>query len=354
MKSEEIEEKLIEIEAKLLEQEHRPFSLIKNYLGRNKYKKDDKRRISIKAALFWKLLFSQTAVIATGGIIGVFSVYFLYKQTDYIKNQNKLIENQNYSIQKQTFLIESGRRSSQVFIMGDVLSDINKELNNEKNTKRILSNALVGRIISLSRAMKPYKFLEGDSLIKKPLSPERGQLLISLLESKIDSAFFRNRILTRCEFTNSDLSNSDLSGEYFSGVNFKGSNFSNSNFRKATFEGVNFNESNLVNVDFNKSSLQFSSFRHANLEGSDFNPLRFDGTDFEGANLKKAIFNTMSLSDCFPLFNCKSLDSVFVNKGWLFPKNYSQTENSKRVLFKYKIDSILQHSNWRKYFLVKK
>ena len=345
MKSEEIEEKLIEIEAKLLEQEHRPFSLIKNYLGRNKYKKDDKRRISIKAALFWKLLFSQTAVIATGGIIGVFSVYFLYKQTDYIKNQNKLIENQNYSIQQQTFLIESGRRSSQVFIMGDVLSDVNKELNDETNTKRILSNTLVGRIISLSRAMKPYKFLEGDSLIKKALSPERGQLLISLLESGVDSIFFRERILSRCDFSSSDLTNSNLSYRDLTGINLKNSDFRGSIFKETVFE-----ESFLTNTNFSKTKLEMTSFINSNLEGANFINTDLSVTDLEGAYLKNANLSTVLLNGVI-LDNFKSMDSVVVNENW---NNFKYRINYKEIFSKYKVDSILEATNRYKYILVRK
>ena len=79
-------------------------------------------------------------------------------------NQNKLFESQNKKMDQQTQLVEASRRSTQMFIMGEVFSDLNKELNDPLNVKDTLSNTLVGRIISLSRSMKPYKYLQNRLL----------------------------------------------------------------------------------------------------------------------------------------------------------------------------------------------
>lgn len=49
------------------------------------------------------------------------------------------------SIQEQTYLAEASRRFAQRFIMGNILCDINTELETKKNKK--LSNTLVGRIV---------------------------------------------------------------------------------------------------------------------------------------------------------------------------------------------------------------
>ena len=174
-------EEIIKLEAKLLEQEHRPLRLIINFVNRNKYWKNenDIRREAVTKAIFWKLLFSPTTIaIGAGGLVSIITIFFIWKQ-------NKLIEKQNYRVEQQTHLIEASRRSSQMFVMSDVLSDLNKELENPKNIDRKISKTLTGRIISLSSAMKPYKYLENDTLIKRALSPERGQLLITLLESNI-------------------------------------------------------------------------------------------------------------------------------------------------------------------------
>ena len=135
-------------------------------------------------------------------------------QTDLFKSQNELLETQNSTISKQTYLAEASRRSSQMFIMGEVLSAINLELIDPNNKKDTLTNTLVGRAVSLSRAMKPYKYLQDDKMTEKALSPERGQFLISLIESRIDSAFFENRIIR-----NSDFSSANLQGAFINNAN---------------------------------------------------------------------------------------------------------------------------------------
>ena len=99
--------------------------------------------------------------------IGFMALLFALLPTTLMMYQNSLLKTQNKKIQEQTYLAEASRRSAQMFIMGDVLSDINTELDVRNRSK--LSNTLVGRIVGLSRAMKPYKYLVNDKLIDKTI-----------------------------------------------------------------------------------------------------------------------------------------------------------------------------------------
>ena len=234
VKINELEEKLKKIEAELLEQEHRPFKILWNYFNRKNRFKDskDKRRKAVTKAVIWRLFISPTTIaIATSGLLGYLSLFLLYKQTNLFKNQNKFI-------QQQTHLAEASRRSSQMFIMGEVLSDINTELKDPLNSRDTLSNTLVGRIIGLSRSMKPYKYLVGDSLINKPLSPERGQLLIALVESKIDSTFFVDKILKGSDFSSAELNGANLSGANLNGVNLNMAQLNSANLKNANLKNA--------------------------------------------------------------------------------------------------------------------
>ncbi|WP_180957952.1 hypothetical protein [Psychroflexus sp. MES1-P1E] len=56
MEEKTTEEKLIDLEAKLLEQEHRFFPVWVNFFRRNKYDKYDKRRTSTIKALIWSFI----------------------------------------------------------------------------------------------------------------------------------------------------------------------------------------------------------------------------------------------------------------------------------------------------------
>lgn len=113
-----LKDELNSLEAKLIEQEHRPITLIWNFIKRkSKWKKDDKRRDAATKAIIWRLLFSPTTIaVASGGFLALISVFFLWEQ-------NKLFKFQNNKFEQQNQLIEADRRSSQVFIMGEVLSD---------------------------------------------------------------------------------------------------------------------------------------------------------------------------------------------------------------------------------------
>ena len=148
---EERNNKIIEIEAKILEQEHRPFSLIWNFINRKKrYNQNDPRRKAVTKAIIWRLFFSPTTIAFTlSGVLAYATLFFLAKQND-------ILENQNILIAQQIQLTEATRRSSQMIVLDGVLKDINKELNN-KNT---ISKNLTARIKSLSHTIKPYKFFD--------------------------------------------------------------------------------------------------------------------------------------------------------------------------------------------------
>jgi hypothetical protein len=252
-----VEDKLIDLEAKLLEQEHRPYALVKNFIGRKKYPKGDKRRLSIKLALLWRLLFSPAAIAATGGLLGILSTFFLWQQTKFINNQNLLIKKQNVRIEQQTHLVEASRRSSQVFILGEILRDLNGELENPNNIRREISKSLQARIIGISSAMKPYKYLENDSLIPFALSPERGQLLVALLESNIksESDLGSNPFLEKCDFTSSDLKRVNLLKKDFSLLNLNFSNFNRAKLKECIFYDATIQEGSFVKTNILKGFL---------------------------------------------------------------------------------------------------
>ena len=85
------------IEAKLLEQEHRPTHLVLNYINRKKKFPDEKdpRRKAVQRAIIWRLFFSP-AVLAVGGstILGIITAWILIKQTNIINDQTAIFKEQ--------------------------------------------------------------------------------------------------------------------------------------------------------------------------------------------------------------------------------------------------------------------
>ncbi|MFY0630628.1 MAG: pentapeptide repeat-containing protein [Flavobacteriaceae bacterium] len=371
--SDDIKNEFIRHEAKLLEQEHRPLKIFLNFRSRKKKwkNKSDPRRKASGRAVLWFFLSPPVLVV---GSVGVMSLYFMYKQTDLLDNQNKLFEVQNERIIQQTHLAEASRRSSQMFIMGEVLSDINTELEDKGNTKRILSNTLVGRIISLSKAMKPYRYLENDSLIENPLSPERGQLLLSLYESEMDSTFFIDRIVKKSDFSYAELSTSILGKISLDSINLShvnlekailiranmnnanlsGANLTRAYMVKASLIGANLSNTNLQNANFKDADLKGVNLRGAQLTDTYFYNanlnLKLSGVNMKGADLSGAKIDNLNLSGVL------SLDSTLIDRSdWLsYIKDELNLSGSKVIYNQYRIDSLSHPVYGTSYMLVKK
>lgn len=303
----------VELEAKILEQEHRPFSLLRNYFNRNKWKnKDDPRRKAVIEAILWRFLFSPAVLVAGGSIIiGIATLFFMCqqnkiaeRQTVIIEDQRNLLKEQNYKIEIQANLQEANRRNNLMFLMDNVLNQVGNELSDTDNKNDTLSNHLIGRITALSHGFQPYRFLTNprlrqtisfrfplqeefsidttpkDSLVLSEFwSPERGQLLISLIRSGVNQKTL-NKIYKVASFNQSFLEDVDLHG-----MNFKAANLNGSNFQSTNLAFTKFNESKLNYADFKFSYLLRADFSSAKLKNADFRNSLLSFSHFVNADL---------------------------------------------------------------------
>ncbi|MFY9242658.1 MAG: pentapeptide repeat-containing protein [Polaribacter sp.] len=251
--------------------------------------------------------------------IGLVALLFALLPTTLMIYQNSLLKAQNKKNQEQTYLAEASRRSAQMFIMGDVLSDINTEL--ETKNSRKLSNTLVGRIVGLSRAMKPYRYLVDDQLIENPISPERGQLLITLCKSEIEPSFFVDRILQESDFTKSELQNVNLYGAVLRDINLNGSDLSNANLvnidaRRASFESaklrkVDLEDANLSNAILTNADLSGAIFANTNLKNANVTNIILDSTKVDRMDWLSYLKDNLKLKGAKQLFEDYKIDSIF-------------------------------------------
>lgn len=231
------------IEAALWSQEHRIVHIAYNFYKSFRLPKGDPRRSSAaKAFIFW--FFSPGTIVTTGiGLTAVLSLIVAYKA-------NGLVQQQNQYIIEQNVLQESARRSALVFELSSILDEIDEELddagiekgaiqtrgkNDEAGSKPIegrprrrdidnpplyrLSARLTGRIVALSRSLRPYRFLDDNGVLQeKSLSPERAQLLLSLMDSGIDMEEINHSAVT---FNQADLRGADLSEFDFTHIKMK-------------------------------------------------------------------------------------------------------------------------------------
>ncbi|MDF1867318.1 MAG: pentapeptide repeat-containing protein [Saprospiraceae bacterium] len=281
--------------------------------------------LALAAIPIW-LLFNQNQLITVQN-------GFMKSQTDLIKNQTTLLKEQTKRLEQQTYLQEAERRSSLVFLFSNVMDAIDRELKEDVEVKKIrdLSPQLIGRIIALSSRLKPYRFLDGDTLIRKSLSPERGQLLVSLIESKLNNTF--DKIYGKLNLTSADLTGANLGGADLTDANLRNADLADANLRNTDLTDANLIGANLRNADLTDANLIGANLRNvdlrnvkligANLIGTNLEDANLIGANLRNANLRNAKFSKKSFSfltmnKSIDIFNNYTLDSLHFHPD----KNY--------------------------------
>ena len=294
----------------------------------------------------------------------------VYNQNSMFDNQNKLVEKQTRRIVQQTELIEAERRSSLVFLMGNILDKIDNELKSDNNQSRKISDELIGRISALSQSLKPYRYLKNDQLTKKPLSPERGQLLLSIVNSNLDTeetypriytstkfsradldeAFLRGAFLKGAKLTNADLKDADLNGAVMdeailTDADFKSVEAIHATFVKALLDEANFSNSNLRRADFSGANLEEALFVGADMRKVTFDEeTTIDGTIFNKADMSKSDLRGVKFKNCS--FKNTTLDFAKVStKNWFEKMEDKKVKGLKMLQNKYSLKAVMQKDN---------
>ncbi|MGH1385062.1 pentapeptide repeat-containing protein [Kordia sp.] len=252
---------------------------------------------NLGAHIIWRLtrigIFAVIIAILPTLFLIIQTIY-LGKQNDKIDKQNELITNQNTRLEQQTYLQEAGRRSSLVFLTNNVLDKMDDELKKTKNKDRNLSDQLIGRIVALSKSLKPYKYLENDSL-SMTVSPERGQLLVNLTKAKLGEETYVKI------FEDADFSFSELSDMTFEDINFGDINLSNSFFDSIIFSKCNFNESNFSSCTFDKTYFRLCLGYYLNFDNSYAINLGFNFSFIEFIDLSSSLVTQLSFHNSFSI-----------------------------------------------------
>lgn len=304
-------------------------------------------------------------------------------QTYYLKKQNEKLDVQNKRIEQQTYLQEAERRSSLVFLFDNVLNKIDEELRMNPG-RRALSPQLIGRIVALTKALKPYRFLEGDTITSYMSSPERGQVLLSILASQLSKSTY-DQIFLLADFSYTSLQSANLDGAYLRNINLSnaflesvsltGTDLSLANLentdirdarvqmsgaqaRPACFDHANFHNASIVNCDFGSSSFEYTNFAKARLRqvsfrGSFFNQTKFadvqaDSLDFGEATLLNSTFSLKkSKADSSGLFQWTNihLDTASYRQIARLPLRGLPVLDTNRREFRIKRDTFFLDDN---------
>lgn len=290
-------------------------------------------------------------------IMGLIPSLVLVVQTKLLLNQNSLIENQNKRVFQQTHLVEADRRSSLSFIMGDLLSDLNEELRYKGVGDRKISQTLEARIIGLCMAMKPYRYIQGDELIKKPLSQERGQLLYSLIKSNLTRSAFQ-RILNDANFEYSDLHGinigskinlkfASLSYANLNDVYLSEANLASAELVASEMQRINLSDSDLSRINISKANAQKADLLSVNLTNANLK-----GTNLKEANLSEAILWQVKMDKSTNLTNAILDNAIVDRKDWIEYLDEIGVEGAETIADRYRTKQT--YKNKKQYTIVPK
>ena len=217
-----------------------------------------------------------TLFIAIGGLI---TTILLFNQNELLNVQNDLLKHQNDRIETQIHLDEASRRSSLVFLMSSIMDRVNDEV---AETGDSISPGLVGRVAALSRSLKPYRYFDGDTLIPRPVSTERGQLLLSIINNPIKPSITR-QLFRRSTFRGAELTEANMEEAYLEGVRMPAADLRVANLRE-----TNLKQADLTGADLQESILSFAQLQKADLTGANLWGAFMEKAHLDFARLRRA------------------------------------------------------------------
>ncbi|WP_196387773.1 pentapeptide repeat-containing protein [Vibrio cidicii] len=248
----------IELESKLIEQEHRLFNVLMNMYQTNSYEPSDPRKIASRKALFYKLIFGTARTTAFGGIVAFGTLYFSGLQTNALFEQNNLIKQELLETQRQAkeaFWSQGLKRKTE-------LVNILYTTNNDQlpmYSPRLRSESVVEYIYQQSiMAEVSYKnFLESGNVSNDAAMYKFGVNLDSALLSSIqvNQIDFRKSVLVDANASNAIITYSSFKGVKLDRSNFSNSKLLGSDFSQASMFAMDLTGADLSGIKWDKDTV---------------------------------------------------------------------------------------------------
>lgn len=347
----------IALEAQLIEQDHRWVSVWLNlYHSFLSHARGDPRRAAALKAVLWRFFSPATAVGIGVSVVSVIGLLLALQANYLLAVQNRKLDQQTFLNEAQrragltaefaSIMQQVGREKAEIQARKKTAHKAGKDQPDEPKLLR-LSQDTVLRIVVLSRFARPYYYLEltgdkevylGDAprtarnqqetqrtrskgllgwlnqlldidagpakdntspqLIAKPLSPERGQLLVSLSYSQVDML----QLAEAVDFSGADLRKVILVQNRFGQTNLSGADFS---------------QAFLLDVDLTSANLHNANFREACLDAVDFTGAQLRGAVFSGAHLFSVIVPRPDVLAGADLTDANLHGMYVIGEGWL-------------------------------------
>ena len=267
-----MEDKIDKIERELIEQEHRPFKVIANYIYRKrKWPEDLKKQNATKVAFLWRIFFSPAVVASVGGLIALLTLGTLVWQ-------NRIIEEQNEYFRQQLTADDLARFESIFLSETESVSRRERAVLNYLRTSKLIYSEKNSRISLAGANLNECRFFNQKELFRN----------IDFTDVSVENLAFVDTDLTNSRFTNLKrpfenpvwgFTGCDLSKTVFEGYDFTNIVFYNSTLRGSTLLDVTKSAYAPVFIDCEKvyDSVQKNPF----LLGHDWEPF-FSLDDIQG------------------------------------------------------------------------
>ncbi|RZQ26117.1 pentapeptide repeat-containing protein [Vibrio vulnificus] len=238
----------VELESKLIEQEHRLFNVLMNIYQTNSYGSSDPRKIASRKALFYKLIFGTARTTAFGGIVAFGTLYFAGLQTNALFEQNNLIKQELLETQRQAkeaFWSQGLKRKTELVNIlyttnSDQLPMYSPRLRSESMVEYIYQQSIMAEI-------SYENFLESGSVSNDAAMYKFGVNLDSALLSSIQ--------VNQIDFRKAVLVDANASDAIITYSNFKGVKLDRSNFSNTKLLGSDFSQASIFAVDLTGADL---------------------------------------------------------------------------------------------------
>lgn len=294
-----LQERLDDFEVQLIEREYRLVPVVREFLnyallrkGKPKTEPEKGKWIAKRNAAVRALVFSR---FRGGGAVGSglfmliltgVGVYLTFVATRIARDANQLL-NIQVSVEEAT---RQATISSELTALLDQINEHQLQLGDSVP----LNSSLRGRIIAASKMMQPYKLPlpRVDSL-----SPERGRLLLALLEMQRTGTA---SLISQCDFSYTYCNGLvfrmgiDLQGGTFTGSKMRNTIWTNCDFINCVFL-----DTDMTGATFKNCTFVLSDFRGAKFVRTSFESCEFSGCDVRGGKiLSPKVFGTNSIELC--------------------------------------------------------
>lgn len=237
--------------------------------------------------------FPKVAFIVIALLLLVIGLQFLEIKKNEYEHVMKLSE-----IDELKSLVEFEKQMRLSPLIDHLVASLNQLENNESKQ---IDNASIAKFKALDNYFIPFEYKENRTLLEQKVSPERGYLLLSLLNSDLDSTSL-SKVIGEISFEGSSLRNADLSGYDLRNINLDGSDLQGADLsytllRGASLQGVNFSNANLSNTCIDSSILNRSNAQWAILSGASLVGSQLEGCSWSFAVLDSAVLSGATIKN---------------------------------------------------------